>query len=216
MFVSAARPLGEYPTWVSHSMFYNRVAYALVFLVIFEQLGISRFEAADNPIANQPQDKMQFWRGLSTGAALVCALLMKFWFVLPGVALLATGLILFGVHRRHLIGMLAGGLAAFGFAITCLHLQPMAFLHEALTLSQQRGAITGEALSTLVNKLGEFLFIMAAGLAVAIGHADLLMVERPNYVEGNTTSTILCALSCPAHQRVRLCGQQPILDVIST
>ncbi len=165
MFVSAARPLGEYPTWISHAMFYNRVGYALLFLIIFEQLGVSRFDAADNSVAERQQ--VQFWRGVSTGAALACATLVTIWFAVPGAALLALGLLLFGVNRRHLVGMLAGGVATFVFAIACLHFRPIAFLHETLTLSHQRGDITGEAVTTFVEEIGELVFTLAAGLAVA-------------------------------------------------
>jgi hypothetical protein len=167
MFVSAARPLGEYPTWVSHAMFYNRVGYALLFLIIFEQLGVSRFDAADHALTEQPHDKGRFWRGASTGAALGCATLVNIWFVLPGAVLLVIGLLLFGVHRRHLAGILAGAAAAFVFAITCLHFRPMAFLHEMVTLAHQRGSITGGALTTLVEDIGEVVFTLAAGLAIA-------------------------------------------------
>ncbi len=167
IFISAARPLGEHPTWVSHSMFYNRVAYALLFLIIFEQLGSFRFEAADHPTGQERHDTMQFWGGVSTGAALVLVPLLKVWFVLPGLALLATGLLLFGVQRRRLIGILSGGLGAVAFAVACLHLEPAAFLREALTLNQQRGSISGEALGTAVDDLGEIVFTLAAGLAVA-------------------------------------------------
>jgi hypothetical protein len=167
MFVSAARPLGEYPTWVSHAMFYNRVGYALLFLIIFEQLGVSRFDAADHAHTEQPHEKGQFWRGVSTGTALACATLVNIWFLLPGAVLLATGLLLFGVHRRHLAGMLAGAAAAFVFAITCLHFRPLAFLHEVLTLAHQRGSITGGAVTTFVEDMGEVVFTLAAGLTIA-------------------------------------------------
>jgi hypothetical protein len=167
MFLSAARPLGEYPTWVSHAMFYNRVSYALVFLIIFEQLGVSRFHAADQPVAGRQDNRAQFWRGGSTGAALACTVLVSFWFVVPGAVILAIGLLLFGVNRRHLFGMLAGGIAVFVFAIICLHFRPMAFLHEIITLSYQRGGITDKAVNTIVQDLGAVLFTLAAGLAVA-------------------------------------------------
>ncbi len=167
MFVSAARPLGEYPTWISHAMFYNRVGYALLFLIIFEQLGVSRFDAVDDAHTEQPHDKGQFWRGVSTGAALTCATLVNIWFLLPGAVLFATGLLLFGVNRRHLAGMLAGTAAAFVFAITCLHFRPVAFLHEVLTLSHQRGSITGGAVNTFVEDMGGVVFTLAAGLAIA-------------------------------------------------
>ena len=167
MFVSAARLLGEYPTWISHAMFYDRVGYALLFLIIFEQLGVSRFDAADRAVTELPHDTVQFWRGVSTGAALVCATLVNIWFVLPGAVLLAIGLLLFGVNRRHRAGMLAGTVAAFVFAITCLHFRPMAFLHETLILAHQLGRITGGAVSTFVEEIGEVLSTLAAGLAIA-------------------------------------------------
>jgi hypothetical protein len=167
MFVSAARPLGEYPTWVSHAMFYNRVSYALLFLIIFEQLAVFRFEAADNSIAGRQHDKLQFWRGVSTGAALACTILVNTPFLLPGAAVLATGLLLFGVNRRHLIGTLTGGLAVIVFAITCLHFRPVAFLHETLILIHQRGGTASQAVNTVVEDLGELLFALAAGLAVS-------------------------------------------------
>jgi hypothetical protein len=167
MFVSAARPPGEYPTWISHAMFYNRVGYALLFLIIFEQLGVSRFDAADHAVAEPQEDKVQLWRGVSTGAALACTVLVNIWFVLPGAALLALGLFLFGVRRRQVIGMVAGAVAALVFAITCLHFRPLAFLHETLTLDHQRGGISGDAVTTLVEDIGEVLFTLAAGLAIA-------------------------------------------------
>jgi hypothetical protein len=164
VFVSAARPLGEYPTWISHSMFYDRAAYALVMLIIFDQFHLSRFE----PIANAREAKpaIDFLRGVSTGAALLCASLIKASFLVPGVLLLVAGLLLFGIHRRQLAGVLAGGLAAFVCAVACLHLQPLLFLREVIAPGQQFAAITGEALRTLVNEAGMFFFILAAGFVV--------------------------------------------------
>jgi hypothetical protein len=166
MLVSAARPLGEYPTWISHAMFYNRIGYALLFLIMFEQLRGSRFEAADNPASEQEPGALQFWYGVSTGTALACTILVKISFVLPGAVLLALGLLLFGVNRRHLLGMLAGGLAVFAFAITCLHFRPLPFLHETITLSHQRERIAANAVTALVQEIGGVLFTLAAGLAI--------------------------------------------------
>lgn len=189
IFVSAARPLGEYPTWISHSMFYDRVAYALVMLVVFEQLPISRF-------APQTQGRVQFWRGISTGVALVCAPLLRVSFALPSLAVLAVGLILFGVHRRHLAGVLAGSMAALGLAIACLHFQPIVFLHEVIALGQQSGAIMGEAVRTLVNEFGVFLFILAAGLAVAMAGSMSRSLAR-KYILA-TVAIAACDLYCRA------------------
>ncbi len=178
-FLSASRPLGEYPTWISHAMYYNRVGYALLFLIIFEQLGAHRFEAADGPNREQPRDSVQFWRGVSTGAALACVILVKISFVAPAAALLATGLALFGINRRHFIGMWAGGLAMLVLAVTCLHFRPIPFLHETLTLSHQRAHIGSEAITTFVQDLGEVLFAMAAGLAVSVaGFANRRLGNR--------------------------------------
>jgi hypothetical protein len=63
--------------------------------------------------------------------------------------------------------MLAGGVATFVFAIACLHFRPIAFLHETFTLSHQRGGITGQAVTTFVEDIGELVFTLVAGLAVA-------------------------------------------------
>jgi hypothetical protein len=166
MFLSAARPLGEYPTWVSHAMFYNRVGYALLFLIILEQLGVSRFAIADNAVAPLPDDKLEFWRGLSTGTALACVILVKISFFLPAGALILLGLLLFGVHRRHVSGMLSGSLAVLVVTVACLHFRPIAFLHETLTLSHQRGRMIGDAVTALVLDIGSVVFILAAGFAV--------------------------------------------------
>ena len=168
MFVSASRPLGEYPSWISHAMYYNRIGYALLFLIIFEQLGAFRFEAADDPHRQRLGNNQQFWRGVSTGAALACTILVKISFIAPGTVLLVAGLVLFGINRRHLIGMLAGGLAMLVLAVTCLHFRPLPFLHETLTLSQQRAHVSSELLTTFVEDLGEVLFVIAAGFGVAL------------------------------------------------
>jgi hypothetical protein len=166
-FLSASRPLGEYPTWVSHAMFYNRVGYALLFLIVFEQLSAFRFEVDDRGYGDPSQGSVQFWRGISTGTALACLVLVKISFVAPGAALLATGFLLFGINRRHFIGMWAGGLAMLLFAMACLHFRPLPFLQETLTLSHQRSNIAGEAMNIFVNDLGEVLLLLTAGTAVA-------------------------------------------------
>lgn len=164
VFVSAARPIGEYPTWISHAMFYERVGYSLVMLIIFEQLHISRFEGVAGPREANPW--IMFLRGVSTGAALVCAPLINVSFFVPALVLLITGLSLFGIHRRQLAGILAGSLAALTFAVACLHLRPVFFLRELTQPAHQLEAITGEALRTLVTESGMFLFILAAGFVV--------------------------------------------------
>ncbi len=206
MFVSAARPLGEYPTWVSHAMFYNRIGYAFLFLVIFEQLRASRFEAADHPASERQPRERHFWCGLSTGAALACTILVKISFLLPGVALLALGLSLFGVHRRHLVGMLAGGLAVFAFAVTCLHFRPLPFLHETLILSLQRGRITNGVINTLVQDIGGIAFTLAAGLVIcSYGFANRRIASK--YMV--TTIVIAgCDIFCRATNAMR--GELPL------
>ena len=196
VFVSAARPLGEHPTWVSHSMFYNRVAYALLFLIIFEQLSSFRFAGEVTSTDKSSPDTMQFWAGVSTGAALVFAPLLKVWFLVPAVALVATGLVLFGFHRRRHLGVFAGALAAFVFAVACLHLDPVAFFHEALTLNQQRGSIRGQAMGTLVDDLGEIVFTLVAGLAVAGAGFENHRIAR-KYVLA-TVAIAGCDLYCRA------------------
>ena len=164
VFLSASRPLGEYPTWVSHAMFYNRIGYALIFLMMFEQLGAFRVAAADlDPLP----ERMQFWRGVSTGAALACTILVKISFVAPAFGVLAAGALLFGINRRHFIGVWAGGLGMLVLAVTCLHFRPLPFLQETLTLSHQRAHIGSEAVTTLIQDMGEVLFAVAAGVAVA-------------------------------------------------
>jgi hypothetical protein len=178
MFVSAARPLGEYPTWISHAAFYNRVGYALLFLIIFEQLGVSRFQAADEP-GPRLQDNAQFWRGVSTGAALACIVLVRASFLPPGLALLATGLFLFGIHRTYLIGALAGTVGTVAIAITCLHFHPAAFLSETILLVNQRAGLTGDAVNNLVREIGAVGFILAAGWVVAkAGFMNRLIADK--------------------------------------
>lgn len=201
VFVSAARPLGEYPTWVSHAMYYNRLGYALVFLIMFEQLGAFRFEAAEKAFTADARGKMHFWCGVSTGAALACTILTKISFVLPGAALLGLGLVLFGINRRHLIGMLAGGLSVLLLAVTFLHFRPVAFLHETLTLSQQRGRVGSDAVNTVVDDIGGVLFALAAGLAVAfVGCVNRRVASR--YMLG-TVVVVGCDIFCRATNAMR-------------
>ena len=169
IFVSAARPLGEYPTWVSHAMFYNRIGYALLFLIILEQLPVSRFQAADAAAPAEERPKALFWGGLSTGAALACTVLLKVSFVLPGALLLAFGLFLFGVRRKHLLGLLTGGLAVALGAVAFLHFQPAAFFRETIALGHARqGMLFSQAVSAVVEEVGNLGFALAAGLAIAI------------------------------------------------
>jgi hypothetical protein len=166
IFVSAARPLGEYPTWISHAMFYNRVGYALVFLVMFEQLPVSRFRAEDSGSHLQP--KLEFWGGLSTGVALACTVLLKISFVAPAAAMLGLGLLFFGVNRRHLSGLVTGLLAVFVLAVTCLRFQPGAFLRETVILGHVReGLLRSEVVLAVVEDLGQVVFTLAAGLVIA-------------------------------------------------
>jgi hypothetical protein len=166
VFLSASRPLGEYPTWISHAMFYNRVGYALLFLVMIDQLSVSRFIALDASELVQRQGS--FWIGFSSGAALACTLLLKMSYTLMGVVLLGLGLVLFGVQRRHIAGVLAGGLAVLAAAIAFLHFQPVAFLHETLILSRERQGILGSQLVTVsVTELGGLAFTLAAGAVIA-------------------------------------------------
>jgi hypothetical protein len=167
IFLSAARPLGEYPTWISHAMFYNRVGYALVFLVIFEQLPVSRFRALDSGSEVHPE--LQFWRGFSSGAALACTILLKISFFIPAAAVLGLGLLFFGLNRRHITGLLAGGLAILALAIAFLHFQPAAFLHETIILGRERqGMLKSQLLSAFIKDFGEILFTLAAGIIIAI------------------------------------------------
>ncbi len=169
IFISAARPLGEYPTWISHAMFYNRIGYALLFLIILEQLPVSRFQAADAPAPAAERSGTLFWGGLSTGAALACTVLLKVSFVLPGVLLLASGLFSFGVRRKHLLGVLTGGLAAALGALAFLHFQPAAFLRETVALGHARqGMLYSQTVSVIVEEVGNLGFALAAGLVIAI------------------------------------------------
>jgi hypothetical protein len=178
-FLSAARPLGEYPTWVSHAMYYNRLGYALLFLILFEQLSAFRFAADDKGYADPSQGNAQFWRGFSTGTAFACIILVKISFLAPAVALLATGLVLFGIRRWHFIGMWAGGLAMLLFAMACLHFRPLPFIAETLTLSHQRANIGSEATTIIVNDLGEVILLLTAGMAVAAaGLTDRRMARK--------------------------------------
>jgi hypothetical protein len=166
IFLSAARPLGEYPTWISHAMFYNRIGYALVFLVIFEQLPISRFRALDSGSGLHPEP--QFWGGFSTGAAIACTVLLKISFLIPAAAILGLGLLFFGFTRRHITGLLAGALSTFALAMAFLHFQPAAFLRETIILGRERqGMLKSQFISVLVKDLGEILFTIAAGTIIA-------------------------------------------------
>ncbi len=169
VFVSAARPLGEYPTWLSHAMFYNRLGYAFLFLILFEQLGAFLYGTAGHALSVEARNKLYFWCGVSSGAALACTVLTKISFVVPAVVLLSLGLLIFGIHRRHVIGLLAGAMGVFLIAVTLLHFRPLAFLHETITLGHQRGRIGGDAINTLVDEIGQELFALAAGAAVAFG-----------------------------------------------
>lgn len=201
IFVSAARPLGEYPTWVSHAMFYNRLGYAFLFLIMFEQLGAFRFEAADNAFRADWQGKMHFWCGVSTGAALACTILTKISFVLPAAVLLALGLVLFGIHRRHVIGMMAGALGVLLLAVALLHFRPLAFLHETIILSHQRGRVGSDAVNTVVDDIGGVLFALAAGFAVAfVGCVHRRIASR--YVLG-TVVVVGCDIFCRATNAMR-------------
>jgi hypothetical protein len=74
-------------------------------------------------VAPLPDD--EFWRGLSTGTALACVILVKFSYFLPAGALILLGFLLFGVHRRHVSGMLAGSLAVLVVTVACLHSRPV-------------------------------------------------------------------------------------------
>jgi hypothetical protein len=94
-------------------------------------------------------------------------ILVKISFVAPGAALLATGLLLFGIHRRHFIGMWAGGLAMLLLAMACLHFHPLPFLAETLTLGHQRANIGSEAMTIFVTDLAEIILLLVAGAAVA-------------------------------------------------
>jgi hypothetical protein len=102
---------------------------------------------------------------VSTGAALACTILTKISFVAPAVVLLS--LLIFGIHRRHMLGMLAGGFGMLLIAIAFLHFRPVAFLQETRILGHQRGRIASDAVNTLVDEIGQELFALAAGAVVA-------------------------------------------------
>jgi len=165
IFVSSPRPLGEYPTWISHAMFYNRACYALVFLVMFEQLGSCRFHASDSSAGRH---QLGFGEGFSSGAALACTLLIKISFVIPAATLLGAGLVFFGASRRQIAGVLAGVFTVIAAAVLFLHFEPAAFLRETLILSRERGGrLSSQLVSVLVNTVGQVLFTLAAGVAIA-------------------------------------------------
>jgi hypothetical protein len=182
VLVSAARPLGEYPTWVSHAMFYNRVGYALLYLIMIDQLSASRFIAVDASelVQGRGHTQVSFWTGFSSGAALACTLLLKISYTVAGTVLLCLGLILFGVQRRHIAGVLAGGLAVLAAAIAFLHFQPIAFLHETLILSHERqGMLGSQIVQASVKELGGVAFTLAAGAAIAtLGFANWRVVAK--------------------------------------
>jgi hypothetical protein len=68
---------------VSHATFYNRVGYALLFLIMFEHLGAPRFTSADNSVVETSNDKELFCRGMSTEAVLTATFLVKVYFFPP-------------------------------------------------------------------------------------------------------------------------------------
>jgi hypothetical protein len=206
VFVSAARPLGEYPTWLSHAMFYNRLGYAFLFLIMFEQLGAFLYGTAGHALSAAARGRLYFWCGVSTGAAVACAILTKISFVAPAVVLLSLGLAIFGIHYRHVWGMLAGCIGVFLVAVLLLHFHPLAFLQETKTLSQQRGRIAGDAVNTLVNEIGQELFALAAGVAVAF--TGRLSRHAANRYMLATVVVVGCDIFCRATNAMR--GDLPL------
>jgi hypothetical protein len=187
-------------------MFYNRLGYALLFLIMFEQLGPFLYGTAGHALSYQARSRLHFWAGVSTGAALACTILTKISFVAPAMVLLSLGLLIFGIHRRHMIGMLAGGFGVLLIAMALLHFRPLAFLHETMTLGHQRGRIGGDAVNTLVDEIGQELFALAAGLAVAFtGCLSRRMASR--YMLA-TVVIVLCDIFCRATNAMR--GSLPL------
>jgi hypothetical protein len=207
VFVSAARPLGEYPTWLSHAMFYNRLGYALLFLIMYEQLGAFLYGRADYDLPLEARDRFYFWRGVSTGAALACTVLTKISFVAPAVVLLALGLLIFGIYRWHIIGVLSGALGTLLVAATLMRFHPLAFLRETMILSHQRAHIGGDAVHTLVAEAGLELFALAA--AVAVASFGSLSRRAANRYLLATVVILGCDIFCRATNAMR--GDLPLL-----
>jgi hypothetical protein len=163
--VSAARPLGVSASMFSHAMFYNRVGYALLFIVVLECLYLARFWA---PAADR------LWFGFSTGMAIACLALLKVSFLVPAVLLLGVGVALWGTTRRHLLGIAAGGLVVLGLAIALLGFTPAPWISEMADLAQARDDSMFGTLRDIVRAELLPLTLMSAGVGAGIAVAASL------------------------------------------
>jgi putative flippase GtrA len=162
--VSAARPLGESLGMFSHSMYYNRVGYALVFLVMLEALYVSSSWRPAS--ATAPFDRL--WGGISTGAAIICLALLKVSFVVPAIVLLVTGAVLCGTSRRHLLGIGVGGLLVVVVAVLFLDFRPAPWLSDMVQLGRARSESPVEAMRGVVrHEAATLVAFLAAAICTA-------------------------------------------------
>lgn len=155
---SAARPLGESVNMFSHAMFYNRVGYALLFIIVLDALYL-RFLRSD------VHGFRVFLGGMSTGMAIACLALLKVSFVVPAVLLLAAGVLLWSTTLRYLAGVLSGGVLIVVNAVTFLDFKLIPWASEMTQLAHARsGSLVGPILGVVSYEARTMGFVLIASI----------------------------------------------------
>jgi hypothetical protein len=116
----APHPIGTWPLWLSPAMAYNRWGYALLVIVLVECF--QRLE--------KPERGAEEWLGgVSTGAAVALALLLKASYFGVALGLIAASLFVWFPSVRRFLGMLAGFIALSFCGLAYLRFDLPAVLH---------------------------------------------------------------------------------------
>ncbi|MWC00412.1 hypothetical protein [Agromyces seonyuensis] len=171
VLTSAARPIGEHADLLSNAMFYNRIGFAVVFIILLDTM----FLAGLWPAFTRTPVGDGLWRGVSTGAAVVALALLKVSFVIPAVLIAAAGLLIWRTSRRHLLGIAAGGV---GVALAGLALgwRPVPWIVEMARLSRARSTSVLDSVALVVADDG---LLLAFVLALCFGLLAVVVAPRP-------------------------------------
>jgi len=154
LLAGAPVPLGAGPASLSHAMAYNRLAFALLALVIMEVM------------TSPGSEKSGLLSGISTGLAVALLLFLKASFFFVAITLVA-GFAVFQVRRkRRGLGLAFGFLLVLALVLIYLRGNTGSFLDDQILAAWARGGLVG--LPTVLRQLWSSQGILFLTIAVAI------------------------------------------------